>query len=263
MLRLSLVLAFVVAATAAIAAAWTLEKGRTQTFVTSSFSFGDHSFDGNGKLITVPEYRKFELSASLEYGVRPWLTAIAGAEMREDRVDEIVQPGVIAPVPHTFGSVSGGARARFAQGTMGATAWVASAQATASSAGMDTSGLGDPSEGPAVDGRLLFGMSRTLLGKPVFADVQAGLRHRFREGEADEVHIDLTLGAQVLPRWMVLAQTFSTIEVGGDASYHKVSGSVVRTMTERLKVELGASTTVAGRNALKETGGRLGFWWSF
>lgn len=263
MLRLVFAAALLPVATAALSAAWTLEKGRTQTFVTSSFTHGDHGFDADGNLITVPEYRKFELTAVLEHGVRPWLTAIALGELTQETSDEFVPPDDLVTPTRAFGSVGGGARVRIASREVGPAATVVSTQATAFSGDTDTSGLGGVSEGAGIDMRILVGASGTIRGRPVFGDLQVGFVKRFATGDEDEVKVDATLGARLTPKWMVLAQGFSTFAADGTQSYHKLSGSVVRQVTPRLEVEVGAYRTVAGRDALQETGGRLGVWFTF
>lgn len=243
----------------AVSGAWTLAPGQTKTFVASSFTYGDHGFDDAGKLVRVPEYRKFELSARLEYGVRQWLTAIAHAELREDRVDTPVTPTLIAPVSHSFGSIAGGARLRLHK----APNWVFSTQLLASSGGFDSALLGDPSDGPYVEGRALVGASRTVAGKPMFVDLQAAYRVRTNGDDADEIRIDATVGARVLPRWTVLAQSFSTFEVSEETQYHKLSVGVVRQITDRLQMEVSGLVTVYGRNAVRETGGKIAFWYDY
>lgn len=258
-LRVALAAVFcVVSASAAWAGAWTLRRGETQIFVASSFTYGDHGFDDDGDLVTVPDYQKFNLSAALEYGLRPWLTAIVKGELVEERVEHEVLPDVFAPAPQTFASVGGGARVRLFQGP----SWVVSSEALVYSGGFTTTGSAKPADGPALEMRILGGVGGEVMGTHVFADAQFGYRARLEDEEPDEVKVDLTLGAQVLPNWMLLAQTFSTFQVDGDQSFHKVSGSVVRTVTERLRVEVGAVATVAGRNAVREIGGHLSFWYT-
>lgn len=246
-------------ASPAFCGAWTLKQGETQTFVTSTFTYGDHGYDASGKLITVSDYQKFALSAVLEYGLRPWLTAVVRGEMTEERIDDpLLGPDLIEPAPKNFASVGGGARIRLYQGP----SWVASTEITVLSGGYATTGLTNPNEGPALEVRALAGHARTVVGKNVFFDGQLAYRKRFDTDESDEVKLDLTVGAQVLPKWLVLGQTFSTLAVDGEQSYHKVSASVVRTVTKRLRVQVGGVATVAGKNAVQELGGYVGFWWS-
>ena len=263
MLRIALVAAVVPMATAALSAAWTLEKGRTQTMVTSTFTYGDHGFDKDGKLVTVPEYRKFELTGVMEYGVRPWLTAIGRAQIEQETFDTYVPEAGYATTTEAQGSIGGGARIRLLNGQVGPAGYVVSTEATVSSGEMDTAGLAGASEGAEIDVRGLVGVSAEAWGRPVFADLQVGYVKRFDDSEDDEVKIDATLGAKITPKWMVLAQSFSTVSVGGAQNYHKLSASVVRQVSPRLRLEVGAFRTMAGQDALQETGGRLGFWWNF
>ena len=109
----------------------------------------------------------------------------------------------------------------------------------------------------------LLGAGRPLFGKEVFASAEAGYRWRIEAGDKDEVVIDMTVGAHLHPRWMVLAQTFSTFEVDGDVHYTKAAASVVYRHNEHLQLEFGGLATVLGRNAIQEFGARAGVWWSF
>ncbi|MCF3933997.1 hypothetical protein L1787_11265 [Acuticoccus sp. M5D2P5] len=260
MVRFAFAVIAIVWPSLALSGAWTLERGETKTFVASSFTYGENGFDEDGKLVSVPEYRKFELTGRFEYGVRPWLTAIAIGELRQESVETELSPTLIAPVSTSFGGVAGGARLRLHK----APSWVFSTEVKIVSGGFDADGTSAPADGPALDARALVGVGGKVLGKHTFADIQAGYRVAFRSDDADEVNIDLTVGRLLTPRWMVLAQTFSTFEVGGsDVQFHKVSGSVVRQVTERLQVEVTGLATVYGRNALQEFGGKLGFWYTF
>lgn len=256
-MRLILAAMFAGCATSAIAGAWTLQRGETRTYVTSSFTYGDHGFDENGDLVAVPEYQKLNLSAALEYGMRPWLTAIVRGEMTDETLETEVEPGLLDSQRKTFASIAGGARVRLYQGPM----WVASAEVTAFSGGFTTAGDGEVSDSPGVEIRALGGIGGDVYDIPVFADAQLAYRAEFDKDQSDEIKLDLTVGAQVLPNWMILAQTFSTFQTDGEAFYHKLSGSVVRRVTDRLRVEVGGTATVAGKNAIRELGAHIGFWW--
>lgn len=247
--------------TPALPAAWTLERGETRAFVTSSFTYGDHGYDADGNLIAVPEYRKFVLSTTLERGVRPWATLFVRGEIRQEDQEEDVSPTLVAPVTHTYGSVAAGARVRLYR----TPAWVMSTEMSVFSGGFDSSGVAAPDDSPGVEIRALAGTGRTLAGRPVFVDVEAAYRAKFDANESDEVKIDVTLGAHILPRWMILAQSFSTFDVGGayPGQDHKVGASIVRRVTERLQVEVSGVATVYGRNAIREAGGKLSLWYEF
>lgn len=243
----------------AMAGAWTLERGKTKAFVVSTFTYGDQGFDDDGHLITVPEYQKFELTAALEHGVRPWLTVLLKGELREETVDTLVVPRLMLPVAKSFGSVSGGARLRLYK----APNWVFSTQWTAMSGGFDDAGQSAPSDGAAVEARALLGVGRTVLGKHAFADIQGAYRVGLKSDDSDEMRFDVTIGSQLTPRTLVLGQTFSTFEVNAPVHYHKVGVSAVRQLNERVQIEVGGLATVYGRNALQEFGGKVGFWYNF
>lgn len=248
--------------------AWVLEHKQTNTIVTSSFTYGDHSFDDDGKLIRVPEYRKFTLRGTLEYGIRPRITAIVKGELNEVTRTEFETPDSILfpppqPEPVTFNenhiNIAAGARrelVRFPNGVL-------SGQLLLESGGFTSQLVADPNDAPAIEGRLLGGVSGRFLDRNVFAELQAGYRFQIDENLPDEIILDTTIGMQVLPRWLVLGQTYSTFRTSGNTQFHKVSASVVRNFTERLRVEVSGETTVYGRNALREFGGKIGFWWNY
>ena len=279
MLRLAVALAclFVLSlsgAGVAVSGAWTLERGETKAFVTSSFTYGDHGFDDDGELIQVPEYQKFTLDAALEYGLRPWLTAIVRAELLEERTygliwrdtsediffrdGSAVDSFVYGEETNSTGAVAGGARVRFIHGDH----YVASVQGLAATGSIDSAGNGVPWNGPYVEARALAGISGAIAGRHTFFDAQAGYRFRLESDDVDEVVFDLTVGAQVLPRWMILGQTFSTLEVDGETHFTKGSASIVYTLNDHLQLHAGALGTLFGRNAVRELGGQVGFWWT-
>ncbi|MEM7694939.1 MAG: hypothetical protein AAF318_10840 [Pseudomonadota bacterium] len=252
--------------------AWTIKRGRTLTFVTSTFTYGNHSFDANGKLVKVPEYKKFNLTASGEYGVRDWLTALVKTELRTEHAYGLVSRaffqnpifgGVSQDVfdhqTKTYGSLAGGARVRVLDGGP----VVASVEVLAGTGGLDTLGAQAASDGPFVEARAQMGVGRDMFNTPFFASAAAAYRYRMEADDSDEILLDVTVGADVLPHWTLLAQSFTTIETEGDAFNTKVSAGVVHQVSKRLKVQASGLATVAGRNTIQEFGGSLGFWWAF
>ncbi|MEM6848624.1 MAG: hypothetical protein AAF580_11210 [Pseudomonadota bacterium] len=225
----------------------------------SSFTYGDHGFDDKGNLISVPEYRKFELRGAFEYGLRSWLTLVAEADLREESVEQEVLPNFSQPEANSYGAIAGGARLQLFK----APNWVLSGQLVGLSGGFASSGLKAPSDGPALETRLLAGYGTNIYGKRVFADLQAAYRFRVQEEDSDEIKVDFTVGTRPRPRWMLLAQSFSTWETDNDVSYHKVSGSVVRKVNDKMQIAVSGIATVAGRNAVRELGGSIGFWYTY
>jgi protein XagA len=245
--------------------AWTLPVGARQVIVTGTFVSGDRLFDARGRLVPVPEYRKFELTPFAEFGVTDWLTAIASTSLLSvsaegyagnPRTDRYTGPGYTEL----------GARARLAE--IGNT--VLSAQSTVRLPGAldDNNRAEIGNTEPEFDGRLLGGIGFSLGAWPSFVDVQAA--YRLRAGPLpNEARLDLTLGTRPLPGVLLLAQSFNVWGNGEwpgvykRGQYHKLQGSVVVQLTPAWSAQLGLVGTVAGRNALRERGAILAAWAQF
>lgn len=221
------------------------------TIVTTAFTGSANAYDADGRLQPIPNYRKFELRAHLEVGVTPWLTGVVKTEGRLESQSD---------TDRSFAALGVGGRVRLVQSER----MVLSAQAIAYTPGLDDNAVWLDGEPAAFDARLLFGRSFHLFGTPGFVDAQAG--YRVTDGDAaDEVHIDLTLGLKPTPKWMVLAQSFSTIAVGGSAPYRydKLQGSVVHWIRTDVGLEVGVTGTIAGVSALQERGAFASLWYEF
>ncbi|MEW5424565.1 hypothetical protein [Amorphus sp. 3PC139-8] len=233
----------------ALSGAWMFEPGDGVAIITTGFTGSANAYDADGRLQPIPDYRKFELRAHVEYGITPWLTGVLKTEGRLESQSD---------TERSFAGAGG--RIRLAHTDR----MVMSAQAIAYTPGLDDSGLWLDGEPAAFDARLLIGRSFSLFGRPGFVDAQAG--YRVTEGDAaDEVHIDLTLGLKPTPRWMLLAQSFSTISVGSGPSYRydKLQASVVRWIRDGIGLEVGLTGTIAGVSALQERGAFASLWYEF
>jgi hypothetical protein len=58
------------------AAAFLEPAGQGEVIVTTSFTDSANAFDASGRLVPVASYRKFELTAWMDYGLTDWLTLI-------------------------------------------------------------------------------------------------------------------------------------------------------------------------------------------
>ena len=93
--------------------------------------------------------------------------------------------------------------------------WVLSGQAV-----IQIPGTSDTSNPAAIgytdfegDFRALLGKSFTLGAMPAFVDFEVAQRQR-GDGAPNEFRADGTLGVQVLPRWLILAQSFNVLSEG-------------------------------------------------
>jgi hypothetical protein len=103
---------------------------------------------------------------------------------------------------------------------------------------------------------------------PAFVDLEVAQRQR-GDGAPNEFRADGTLGVQVMPRWLLLAQSFNVISEGtgspifGSYEYYKFQLSAVYALTPTWSLQGGGFTTYAGRNALQENGAIFGVWHRF
>lgn len=252
--RASLVLAACISLASAHnvqAGAWTSARGDGVVIVTSAFSGAAKGFDADGRLQPLPEYRKFELSAYLEYGLTDWLTGVVHSSARMETQNSSL----------TTTAVDGlGLRARLVKRDR----IVASIELTGYSPGLDRTGLWVESEPAAAEARALIGYAFDVRDRPAFVDAQAAYRLS-AGGEDDEIHIDVTLGMKPTPRWLLLAQAFTTLSVGkaADYRYHKFQASAVCWLTPRHGLQAGVGGTLDGVSALQERTVFAGFWYRF
>ncbi|MBL6457609.1 hypothetical protein JMJ55_19935 [Belnapia sp. T6] len=105
-------------------------------------------------------------------------------------------------------------------------------------------------------------------GMSAFASLDAGYRFRFGTA-ADELRIDGTIGIRPIPRWMLLAQSFSTIGMrnggpgGTDYSVNKVQFSIVHDLTERHAIQIGYMREIDGRRVSLGQAVLGSFWYRY
>ena len=234
----------------ALAGAWTLKAGTGQMIATGLRSTADEAFSGQGGTPASKAFSKTAGSLLLEHGWTDRLTVVGDVEFADegDASNGYARSG--------FSHVAAGARLRVFE----ADGFVASAQVMGRLEDQGGDGLTDI----AVEPRLLVGTGLTLAGLPAFVDGQAA--YRFRTEGPDEVRLDVTAGIRPWEDWLFLAQSFSTISLGGGHQaydYHKAQASVVYDLNPRWSLQAGAFATYAGNNALKERGIVSAIWYRY
>jgi len=243
------------------AGAWTLEAGTGQIVFSATPSSANEIFDGQRNLQSTPRYRKFEVQALLEYGIRDWFTLIIGPGLQHIDIAASVNANRTG-----LGFTEFGGRGRLLHGDN----WVLSAQATVRVPGTfdadNPAAIGN--NGFEHDFRLLYGYGFALGSWPAFVDLQ--LAQRFRSGDRpSEVRADATFGLRPAPQWLLLAQLFNVISQGGSPplfpsyDYSKLQFSVVHNLTPQWAVQTGGFATFHGRNALQENGLLVALWYRF
>lgn len=244
------------------AGAFTLQEGEAKLFVSGLLTSGDRYFDGGGKLRSRGRYRKYDLQAFAEYGLRDGLTIFGSSAL-----ERISAKDGTSSTRKGLGRSELGARLRLFE----ADGWIASAQASVTLAGAKKSegfaAVGETDD--QIDLRGLVARSFEAFGRPWFLDLQAG--YRTRSGDpADELRFDATLGVRIAPRWLILAQSFNTIGLerwkGPYAlrqRIHKLQGAALFDLTERLTVYGAVFATPIGKDAMDERGGSVGIGYRF
>jgi len=240
------------------AAAWTQGKGDKEIIVSLHRQDSTHGFDLDGEAVDIVDYRKTELQAFAEYGLSDRLTVRAQGSVRRLRTRDArdTEPG----------HVELAARYQILSGKT----WVLSSESAVRLPGGD----GDPgaaqrgSPDAEYDARFLLGKSGKLAGRPIFLDLQAGLRRR--EGDApDERRLDVTIGGRPSNRLMLLAQVFDVSSAGAGQGvfeayrYRNLQLTAVYDLPAGWSVQAGAVGTATGRNALRERGAVLAVWRRF
>lgn len=233
----------------AVAGAFLLLEGQGQFIAGVGYSEGSRRFDPSGQAVPAPAYRKAEASGYLEYGLTSWLSL------------------VVAPTPaHESGapatnSVTGSDSSAFGARLQlyGAPGRVIALQA-----------LVQPpigAEGAATDIRLMLGQAFEIWRWAAFIDIEPGARLR-GDPWPTEARLDLSAGVRPADRALLLLQDFNSLAPSGGPliarqSYSKLQISIVYDLSRVWSVQLGAFRTIAGRNAIRETGPLAAVWYRF
>ena len=241
------------------AGAFLMDEGYGQFIAGVGFSEGSRRFDTTGRAMPTSAYRKLLATGYLEYGWRPWLTVVAAPTLARDN-------GVAAnQVTGSDGSAFGTRLLLF-----GRPGQVVSLQALIQPplGGTRASQLATGgTRALAGDLRLQFGQSFTLGTWSAFVDVAPGVRLR-TDPFPSEARLDISIGLRPIPPLMLLCQDFSSAApsrgtVVQRTTYSKLQISLVYDIARRWSVQLGAFRTIAGRNAVRETGPLAALWMRF
>lgn len=246
------------------AGAFLQPQGRGQVIITGRFERSDRYFDNLGRLRPVRDYRKFELQAWSEYGLNDAVTLIFAPSFSDMRTS--VPPTPVhreMSVRNIYARVEAGARFRLFRSEDSA----ASIQVTAGLGGKAGGGasFGLRQEGNELDIRLLYGRNFEIANRRGFVDLQGGFR--LRSGAADEWRVDITTGLHLRERWMLLLQSFNLL-AGRYGTFQakrssKLQASLVYRIDRNWSLQAYVFTTIAARNARRDSGMIAAAWRSF
>lgn len=232
------------------AGAFMLPPGNGQFIGSVGYSEGSRRFDPAGRVVSAPSFRKAEAGGYLEYGLEPWLSLVLAPTLSHEH-DAPATNSVTGSDASAFG-----ARARLLALPGGVVAVQALIQPPIGA----TRTLG-------ADLRLQYGQAFWLFGLPAFLDVEPGARIR-ADTLPTEARLDLAAGVRARPDLLVLLQEFSSWAPRdgtslSSTSYSKLQGSLVYDLSWTWSVQAGCVRTIAGRNAVRETGPFGALWYRF
>ncbi len=243
------------------AGAWNRVAGDGLVITDYTFGRGGRYFDDKGRLAPARSYAKSELASYIEYGATDWLMLIARPSLDATRIG--------APDAGHYVGLGGsavGAQVHLYDYGQAVFAVQSTFRLPGTHSDRNPAEIGDTArEG---DFRALGGVGFQLGPFLSFIDAQGSYRLR-SGGAAAQWHGDLTFGIYPLSRLLVLLESFTAVPTGPGTTrlpssrYSKMELKAVYQLNAAWAVQLGASTTVYGRNALLERGFTTGLWYRF
>ena len=234
------------------AGAWPAPRGETLAILKYERAQADEAFDPDGLRLPMPERTDEAVSLYVERGLTKRLTLQGKLGWTRGKDAFVAYEG--------RGPVELGLRYTVLRGDWSAVSLYAGA--VLAGAGRNA-GYAAPGAGTAdLEARLLAGRRGRFRGRPVFAEAQ--LAWLDRSGLPDETHLDLTLGVESSPRWLILTQVYAG-EADGAATaprWLKLEVTAVRRFGD-WRLQAGWRESVAGRESPAERGPVFAVWRSF
>ena len=245
--RLAFAAAFALTVAAASpVVAWTQPEGQGLFIGTTTLKDLSQVYTGSGRRVSGLESTALEFSPYVAYGVRSWLTAIVQPRIQLGWGDQATQGGL--------GSTDLGAQVRLWSNDRAALSIQGLLHLPATQSRFGDTGLGG-------DWRVIYSRNISFGNTPGFFLTETG--YRYYTDRPNEWRGDFTVGARPAERWMLLGQSFNLLQDGASGWQSKLQLSVGRELTSRISLQVGAYTTIAGRNYGAETGSLVALWYRF
>lgn len=229
-----------------------LPEGQGQFIAGVGYSEGSRTFDKSGVPVPTASYRKADASGYFEYGLTPSLSLI------------------LAPtLAHEYGAPATNAVTGSDSSAVGARLQIfgTQTQVVAVQALMQPPIGTSFGQSGALDVRLMLGQTFVFGSWTAFVDIEPGVRARL-DPYPNEARLDLCAGVRPIAALMVLFQDFNSYagssgEFVQRQSYSKAQLSIVYDVSRVWSVQIGGFRTIAGRNAIRETGPLVALWYRF
>ena len=244
----------------AFAGAFLLPEGQGQLIAGVGYTEGSRRFEPSGQVVAAPTVRKLEAGGYLEYGVTSWLSLIAAPTLAHET-------GVPATNTVTGSDSSAfGARLQLLGGAGSVLAVQALVQPPIGAGGTAAQLAEGGARSLAVDLRVLGGQLHPV--RPGSLRRRRARRPALRRSPAQRGAARSRLRRAPVARLLVLVQDFSVLAPArrparSSTSYSKGQASLVYDFSTRWSGQVGVVRTIAGRNALRETGPLFAVWYRF
>lgn len=245
----------------ALASAWNRAAAEGFVSLDAATSGGSAFFDGAGRLEPARPYAKSEAAAYVEYGVTDKLMFVARPSF------DLVSLG--APAGGTYrglGATEIGAQYQALVFGPAVLAVLGSATLPGTTSRANPASIGNTAR--AFEARGLAGLSLALGPFPAFIETQQAFRLR-TAGAAPQWQADAALGFRPVPRLLIMALGALVVPTGPRTAWFpsgRTAGVGLRAvldLTTAVSISLTATTTLAGRDALRDRSLALGLWYRF
>lgn len=246
-----------------LAGAWPMPPGEVLVIVPFTATQATKDFDASGRPGNRSPYSKREFAPYLEYGLDDDITLVSTFARTNEKTSWLGQP----ISQQSLSRIEAGLR--FALGTWQETLF--SIQPLVAWHGVTSANDPLASRRGDIDGEfdLAMGQNFTWFGMEGFTDNMVGLRLK-PANRPNEVKVNLTIGLRPFERTLLLlkSESYSTISRGENAVLSTVQSSklglsLVREIDRTVSMELGAMTSISGRNVIQERSLILALWYHF
>lgn len=236
----------------AAAGAWPTPPGETQAILKYERQDADEGLDEGGSRLPIGDRYDESVSLFVEHGLTERFTLQGKAAYTRGADDFVDYSG--------RGPIELGLRTRLWQGKRSVVSVYTGVvfAGEGRNAGYAAPGAGDID----YELRLLAGRSFTWRKRPGFGEIQ--LARLQRQGLPNEDHLDLTIGLEPAPKWLILLQSYSGVTDGREieSQWSKGEASLVRSFGD-WRLQAGWRTLLSGREIPVDSGPVLGVWRRF
>lgn len=246
---------------AAHAQAFVQEKGEGRVIISGIYSVSDKAFDNKGHVVDINDYRQAQVYFNAEYGLTDDLTLLFTPSLRDINIKNEPQRNETG-----FQFVDFGARYRIAE--IGSTHVSLQGKVRIPVEPYRDTLAQVSTEGTEFDLRAQVGHGFQIGGHDAFVIGDAGYTFRGK-APPNEFHADVIFGYRPAPRFLLLANLYSTFSDGKGRDgfpsyrYHNLFLSGVYDINKTVSLHLGGLMTLDGKNALRERGLLIGAWVHF